>query len=204
MAWPPRPGHDLLWRGLVPFLEWPRRQDRPGAPREFGACTSFSSIAAYRSDAHRLLANVMARPITGGRSGARSGNDRATKGWLVCLNTAGSWGEALRTCIMATAYCSVPGPANVECTDVRWRPLTSVHSSPWLHYLTTHTQIPVDYISSPSALPANRRRRSSDLQGSAWSAADSTRAGATGGTWGQCFSEDGLPRQLSSNVQYVI
>lgn len=54
-------------------------QECPGVPREFGACTSYSSIAAYRSDAHHLLANVMVRPITGRRSSARSGNDRAPK-----------------------------------------------------------------------------------------------------------------------------
>jgi hypothetical protein len=149
---------------------------------------SYSSIAAYRSDAHRLLVNVMAGPITGRRSWARSGNDHASRGWPLCLKTAASRNKALvRGVSSQRAAATVPGPVNVGCTDVSWRPLSTSRTSPRMPYLTTRTQISVDY--SPGALedPANRRRPSSDLQGSAWSAADSARAGATLGAqaaWG--------------------
>ena len=70
-------------------------------PREeFGACTSYLSIAAYRSDAHHLLANVMVSPITGRRSSARSGNDRAPKRLARMPKQRGSRDEASRRCII--------------------------------------------------------------------------------------------------------
>ena len=111
-------------------------------PREeFGACTSYLSIAAYRSDAHHLLANVMVSPITGRRSSARSGNDRAPKRLARMPKQSRIPGRGLsKVYHTQRAGATRPGAANVGCTDVPPVATQTANSSQWLHYLTTqHT-----------------------------------------------------------------
>lgn len=107
-------------------------------PREFGACTSYLSIAAYRSDAHHLLANVMVSPITGRRSSARSGNDRAPRGWPECPNRAGSRDEAPRRCIIQTGWCNAAGGSERGMHGCPPLPTQTANSSQWMHYMALH------------------------------------------------------------------
>lgn len=88
--------------------------------------------------------------------------------------------RARERCLARTMHCSLLHASRgrrtgVARTPTAARPLTGARTAGWGPYLTTHPQIPSADLTRAFGRSANRRPRSSDLQGGACAAADSAR-----------------------------